>query len=198
MAHHLAERIEALNSLDGEAKVDAEDEVADLIMRIWERRQGGELADDPLALADSVKRAVARLDPSARGPFSFYRPFEEKPGPSDAEIESNIAMQLALRVDDAARDLVLSLVKYAAQIAIQKDAEWVLASQAAGSSTLWDLTRLASLEASEVETGSDPIASERGRITQRAEAFSKVLQAMALLDGAVPPRQTSDPHTEAQ
>jgi len=180
MSHHLAERIESLRSLPSEERADAEAGMADLVLRIWERRQGARFVDEPLALTDSVTRALARLDPTLRGPFLFYRPFDDMPGPSEAEIEANAAMKIALQIDDTAGDLVSSLIKYAAEIAVEKDARWVAASQAGGSPTLRDLTTLLGYATDEDDV--DSVNAERHRISKHAKALEGWLQALKSLD----------------
>ncbi|HEY0339534.1 MAG TPA: hypothetical protein VGC34_01905, partial [Steroidobacteraceae bacterium] len=144
MAHHLADRLAALESLKGGARLEAEDAVAGLIVQIWAHRQEVGFRKDPLAATDSVERAVARLDPERKGPFSYFQPFDDEPGPSAPEIEVNAALKLALAVDDIAEDLVRALITFAAVTAVDHDAEWVRATRAVHPATLRQLRRLMS------------------------------------------------------
>lgn len=181
MAHHLAERLTTLETLRGRAKATAEAEVAELIVRIWEHRHTVGFRDDPLALTESVERAIARLDPSAKAPFNYYRPFDDQPGPSPAEIEANTALRIALGIDDAAGDIVRSLVRYAAVIAENQDAKWVRVALVARPIGLRDLTRLLEFDLDDSVDGQNPAAAVRSEITKRAKALGKVLRVLSRL-----------------
>ncbi|MBP1240335.1 hypothetical protein ABID92_002033 [Frigoribacterium sp. PvP120] len=129
MAHHLADRLVALEAMDIDTRQAAEREVSDLIIQIWTRRQEVGFDKTPLPATDSVARALERLDPERRSPFSYFRPFDEEPGPSEEEIETNAALKLALAVDESAADLIQALIAHAATIAIDHDAGWVRAAE---------------------------------------------------------------------
>jgi hypothetical protein len=185
MAHHLAERLTTVESLRGRARTAAEAEVAELIVRIWEHRHVVQFREDPLALINSVERAVARLDPSANGPFGYYRPFDDEPGPSPAEMEANTALRIALGIDDAAGDIVRSLVRYAAMIAVHQDAAWVRAALDADTITLRDLSKLLG-DLDDPQADQDPAEAERSRIAERAKSLSKALRMISSLETEQP------------
>lgn len=173
MAHHLAGRLVALESLKGRARLKAEDAVADLIVQIWAHRHEVGFRKDPLAATDSVERAVARLDPEGNGPFSYFRPFDDEPGPSAAEIEANAALKLALDVDDIAEDLVRALITYAAMTAVDHDAEWVRARDAVEPTRLRQLRRLMSYEGSS-DADATPLEVAEKRVSERARSLGKL------------------------
>jgi len=175
MAHHLAERLYALEALNGPARVDAEREVAHLIVQIWERRRTVPMREDPLSLADSVVRAVARLDPKA-SPFRFYGRFDEDAGPSPAEVEANGTLKLALAIDEAADQLIRSSIRYAAMTAVCRDADWIRGAEATNDITIRDLHRVLDLEETPDE---DPISAERDRIAKRAGYLGALMQSMS-------------------
>jgi hypothetical protein len=173
MAHHLAEHLQALEAFSGAERVDAEQEVADLIVQLWERRRTMPMREDPLSLADSVVRAVARLDPEA-GPFRFFGRFDEDAGPSQAEVEANEALKLALGIDEATGQLVRSLVRYAAMTAVSHDADWIRGAEAMKDATIRDIRRVFDLEEN---AGEDPISVEQNRIVERAGNLGALLQS---------------------
>lgn len=183
MAHHLADRLTALESLEGQALLDAEDAIAELIVQIWAHRHEVGFREDPLAATDSVERAVARLDPEGRGPFSYFRPFDDAPGPSVAEIEVNAALKLALSVDDIAADLIRALVTYAAMTAIERDAEWVQAMDAIDATTLRQLRRLMSF-GSRSDTDVAPLTAATREISDRARSLGEVVRQASKLRAA--------------
>ena len=180
MAHHLADRLAALESLNGQARLAAEDEVADLIVQIWERRHEVGFRKDPLVATDSVERAVARLDPEGKGPFSYFRPFDDEPGPSAAEIDINAALKLALAVDDIAEDLVRALITYAAMTAVDHDSDWVRAIDPVHPMTLQQLRRLMSYSGSS-DTDAAPLTVVKKRVSERARSLGTVVRLASKL-----------------
>jgi len=179
MAHHLASRLIALELLEGDAHAAAEREVADLILQLWERRHRMPFVRDPLGAVDEVERALARLDPETQGPFSYFRPFGGKPGPSEAEIELNSALKLAISIDGATAELVRSLFRYAGTIALDHDAEWVSAARTAHPPTIRHLSRL--LDMDSTGSVSQPQEEELARIVQRARELGKLLRKISHL-----------------
>lgn len=177
MAHYLASRLAELESLDGDARDVAEAEVAALIVQIWEHRQAVAFRGDPLALVDSVERAISRLDPSISGPFTYYPAFDDQPGPTAADIETNSLLKLAIEVESAAKDLVRSLVQHAASVAVNRDADWVQASQAVQPAAFRDLVRL--LEYGDAAEEEDPAQAARARIAARARSLAETLRALS-------------------
>ncbi|MFS4505497.1 hypothetical protein ACMA46_04595 [Clavibacter sp. Sh2141] len=180
MAHHLADRLAALEQLKGRSRLRAEDAVAELIVQIWAHRREVAFRVDPLAATDSVERAMARLDPEVKGPFSYFRPFDDEPGPSEAEVEVNAALKLALAVDDVAQDLVRALIAYAARTAIDHDAEWVRASEAVHPMTARQLLRLMSHPGSS-DVDATPLAVAAKHVSERARSLGKVVRAASKL-----------------
>jgi hypothetical protein len=187
MAHHLADRLAALESLKGRARLAEEDKVADLIVQIWAHRHEVGFRKDPLAATDSVERALARLDPEGRGPFSYFQPFDDEPGPSAAEIEVNAALKLALAVDDIAEDLVRALVTYAAITALDHEAEWVRATRAVHPATLRQLRRLIGhADNDDADAASLTVAAKR--VSERARSLGKVVRLASRLPAAAGPQ----------
>lgn len=183
MAHHLADRLVALESLQGRPRLEAENAIAELIVQIWAHRHEVGFRKVPLAATESVERAVARLDPEGKGPFSYFRPFDDEPGPSAEEIEVNAALKLALAVDDIAEDLVRALITYAAMTAIDQDAEWVQARDAVQPTSLRQLERLLRYEAN-IATDATPIEVAEKRVSDRARSLGKLVRLASKLTAA--------------
>jgi hypothetical protein len=187
MAHYLADRLTALESLSGQGRREAEDEVAGLIVQIWEHRHEVGFQKAPFASTDSVERAVARLDPEGKGPFSYFQPFDEEQGPSAAEVDVNAALKLALAVDDIAGDLVRALVTYAAMTAVDHDAEWVRATRAVHPTTLRQLRRLMGHpDNDDADAASLTVAAKR--VSERARSLGKVVRQASRLPAATGPQ----------
>ena len=177
MAHYLAEQMVTVESLNGQERATAEDKVADYILRLWEHRHGAELREDPIALSDSVKRAITRLDPERLKPWGYYNTFEEEAGPSEAEIEVNTLLRAALGLDRIMADLVRAIVTCAAMTAAEKDKKWVESSRAAGEDPLKYIQRLYKGEELE-DSGQTPVAAERAKIVKRSQAVIEILQTV--------------------
>jgi hypothetical protein len=125
MAHYLSEKIESSERLTGAKREDAARQIAGLIVQLWATRRTAPIEKEPLPQVDAVSRALARLDPERRA-WGFYDRFAEGDEPTTTELESNQALQVALRVDRIAGDLVRSLVAHAAVLAAADEAEWLL------------------------------------------------------------------------
>lgn len=177
MAHYLAERMVTVESLNGQERATAEDKVADYILRLWEHRHGAALREDPIALSDSVERAITRLDPERLKPWGYYNTFEEEAGPSEVEIEVNTLLRAALGLDQIMADLVRALVTCASMTAAEKDKKWVVSSRAAGEDPLKYIQRLYKSEELE-DSGQTPVAAERAKIVMRSRAVIELLQTV--------------------
>lgn len=188
MAHYLAEQMVTVETLDGQERATAEDRVADCILRLWEHRHGAALREDPLALSDSVERAITRLDPERLKPWGYYNTFEEEAGPSEAEIDVNTLLRAALGLDRIMADLVRALVTCASMTAAEKDKEWVVSSRAAGKDPLKYIQRLYKGEELE-DIQQNPVAAERAKIVEKSRAVIEILQTVVgeLTDETPPP-----------
>lgn len=123
MAHHLAQRIAALDHITPEHRADAEDEVANLILRIWEHGRHEGFAYDPTRMSASVARAVAKLDPSPDD--LYHQAFGFIPRPETADTEVDNYLRLAVLLDRDVGRLIRSLIVYAATVAEDHEAEWI-------------------------------------------------------------------------
>jgi hypothetical protein len=190
MAHYLAERMATLESLQGRKRSEAEDEVADHILRLWEHRHGAALRENPTALSDSVGRAIARLDPKGLQPWGFYKTFEEEAGPSAIDIEVNTLLRAALGLDRLMADLLRSLVNCAAMMSAEKDKEWVLHAQAAGADQ-FEYLRLVQDHKQVEDSDQSQVAVAKAKIVERSKLVIELLDALV--------REASEPaRPEAQ
>ncbi len=179
MAQYLAERLVRLDSIDQSDLEVARSEIADLVLRIWDRRRAARIHGDPLALAEKVERAIARLVPITDQPFDFSRPFNETPGPTEAEVEASAALKLAIDLDRSSRIMVKELVRFAAVTAENHDAEWVKLARSTESSASRFISRWLEME-SQV---SDDNHDDDGKriVAQRAQTLIEALKPIAEL-----------------
>lgn len=175
MAHYLAEQMVTVESLSGQARATAEHKLADNILRLWEHRHAAALREDPIALSDSVQRAITRLDPERLKPWGYYKTFEEEAGPSATEIEVNTLLRAAVGLDGTMADLVRALVTCASMLAAEKDEEWIANAQAAGVDPLKYLHSLYKSAETE-DSGETSVAAERAQIVKRSRAVIELLE----------------------
>ncbi|KTS07558.1 hypothetical protein NS283_01165 [Microbacterium testaceum] len=123
MAHHLAQRLTALDHVAPSERKRAEDEVADLILRIWEHGRQEGFVHDPVRLSASVARAVAKLDPEPDD--LYYQAFGFIPRPENSDTEVDKYLRLAVLLDRDVGRLIRSLIVYAATVAEDHEAEWI-------------------------------------------------------------------------
>jgi hypothetical protein len=177
MAHYLAEQMVTVETLSGQPRATAEHKVADYILRLWEHRHAAALREDPIALSDSVQRAISRLDPERLKPWGYYKDFEEEAGPSAAEIEVNTLPRAAVGLDRSMAELMRALISCASMLAAEKDKEWIAHAQAAGADPLKYLHRL--YKGGELEdSGEASIAAERAEIVKRSRAVIELLDTV--------------------
>jgi hypothetical protein len=194
MSHYLAERLASLETLDDEERHRAQDEVADLIIRLWSHRQGAPLRTHPLGSVEAVERALERLDPQ-RPAWGYYRYFELEDAPSDALAAVLPPLQLALHLDRAIGDLVRDLIAHAASIAQSADAEWLLAVRAAEEYPERRLRNLEAIIEKDAEAVEPPDAADRATrdIARSAERCIELLAGIPdAMEGASGTATTQD------
>lgn len=123
MAHHLAQRISALDHVLPEDRADAEDEVARLILRIWEHGRPEGFTYDPIRMSVSVVRAVAKLDPAPDD--LYYQEFGFIPRPENTDTDVDKYLRLAVLLDRDVGRLIRALIIHAATVAEDREAEWI-------------------------------------------------------------------------
>jgi hypothetical protein len=127
MAHYIAEQIAAAESA-GESDREAKEQAAAAsILALWQHRAGLP-GDRPMHAFERVFQALDRLaEPPA--PWRFYRAFPEGAEPGPEDVISSTLLRLALDVEDSAREIVRALVAEAADVALDREAQWVRLSE---------------------------------------------------------------------
>ena len=179
MAHHISERMTSLATVAEEERAMAENEVADLILRLWEHGRTDAFDEDPVRLSESVMRAVAKLDPNPGE--RYFRAFGFVPQPLGTETESDRHLDVALSLDREAGCLMRELVMYAAATAEGKEATWIAALSALKADPFAQIRDLMALTPDDdsLEPGTDPLASRRESIAVRAAKLRALLGPLA-------------------
>ncbi len=117
MAHYLAQKIEQVETLSGEAKKKAEQECFDTILKLWEHRSSASRGNSFLSDFDALFETLQKLMP--HGQYHFYIPsiiqglFDDEEyitEGKDGTNESKSHFSIALSVDKLARTLIADLL----------------------------------------------------------------------------------------
>lgn len=122
MAHALAERIHSVENALPEERVAAQSSCAELIFQLWERRYSLPTQLRPLESLEPLLRTLNSLD-STSGPR--FRLMQERP--ADIKVDEGVekTLDLAVKLDDAARILVQYFLATAAEQAAEEIRPWI-------------------------------------------------------------------------
>lgn len=122
MAHVLAERIHDAEKAPPEDRVTAQNSCAELVFQLWARRYSLPAGLRPLKKLEPLLRTLDKLDASNGPRFRFMH----EP-PADVEVEEDVAkmLNLAVKLDDAARILVQYFLAMAAEQASEESKPWI-------------------------------------------------------------------------
>ncbi|MDR7188271.1 hypothetical protein J2Y46_001087 [Microbacterium sp. BE35] len=178
MAHHIAERLTVLETLQGAERATAENELVDHILRLWEHRHGAMFGEYPLDLSESVIRAVARLDPKPGD--AFFGAFGFLPSPSAEETRLDTHLWIAQSLDIEVGRLIRQLVILAAESAADTEAAWVEAAREADTDPFLHIRDLLEQYGSEADVEeADPRAAGRAQIAAHAARIRELLAPLA-------------------
>lgn len=177
MAQHIAERMTALESLQGADHETAENDLADRILQLWAHRRGATFREDPLGQTEAVLRAVARLDPDAQR--AFFPALSFGPKPQDGGEHTDERLRIALALDKQVAELIRTLISDAAESAQTADGSWVEAARAANVDPLAEIENLIAVYSGAISRDDDPQAARRARITTQATQIRDLLAPLA-------------------
>lgn len=178
MAHHIAERMAGLNHVPVASRQQAEDDLAALILRLWEHGRSDAFDEDPVRLSASVVRALAKLDPEPDEPY--FRAFGFVPRPERTGTELDEYLRVALSLDSQAGRLILGLVTYAAALAEDQETEWIQQLRKVGADPVLLIRDLTSYPVDANDDESDPIDARRESVARQAAAVRDLLKPLAL------------------
>lgn len=179
MAHHIAERMAALEHVAAASRQQAEDDLAALILRLWEHGRGNAFSEDPTRLTDSVVRAVAKLDPEPDEPY--FRAFGFVPRPDGTGTELDEYLRVALSLDSEVQRLILGLVTCAAALAEDQETEWIQHLRRVNADPLLLIRDLTTYSGGlNRDDESDPLDVRRRSVARQAAAVRDLLKPLAL------------------
>lgn len=180
ISHYIAEKMASLPGKAGLERVDAEREIADLILRLWALRCEHPGDRKPFAEIDAVEAGIARLAPG-QNKWSFSRAFTADTEPDGETTSTNMLLQTALLIDELSRDLVRGLVSYAAFCAEETEARWVTHAEKIEDSTLLRIRRLVNSG----QDSSEDISVEESQLQNVKEKTARLLSLTADLAAAL-------------
>ena len=129
MAHALAERIKDAENAPPEKRVAAQSSCAELVFQLWERRYSLPTQLRPLKSLEPLLRTLNSLDTTSGPRFRFMqeRPADMKVGETVEKM-----LDLAVKLDDAARILVQFFLSTAAEQAPEETQPWIQSTIDAG------------------------------------------------------------------
>ena len=129
MAHALAERIKDAENAHPEERVAAQSSCAELVFQLWERRYSLPTQLRPLRNLEPLLRTLNSLDASNGPRFRFM---QERP--ADVSVDEGVekTLDLAVKLDDAARILVQYFLATAAEQASEESRPWIQSAVDAG------------------------------------------------------------------
>lgn len=175
MAHYLAERMTGLEQKTGSDRSIAEDEVADLILRLWSLRRQLPGSRVPLAAVDEVEAAIERLAPGRR-PWAYFGAFADDAEPSSEETETSATLKAALHIDRIAGDLVHGLIGRAAVLAGEEGAAWTKHAEKSQDGALLTVRRIRLYDDGSEDDAERP--DWNSEVISRAKALSSVASAL--------------------
>lgn len=129
MAHALAERIRDAENAHSEGRAAAQSSCAELVFQLWERRYSLPSQLRPLKKLEPLLRTLDSLDASNGSRFRFM----QEP-PADVKVEEGVekSLDLAVKLDYAARILVQYFLASAAEQASEEIRPWIQSAVDAG------------------------------------------------------------------
>lgn len=123
MAHHISDLITRARTTSGPDGDALQREACDTILKLWEHRAAAPLRSRPTHSMDVVIEALDRLE--SPQDWRFYRTFRAEEEPDHDTMASVPALKLALELEANTRDVVIQVLKLAADEADKKDAPWI-------------------------------------------------------------------------
>lgn len=129
MAHALAERIKDAENAPPDGRFAAQSSCAELVFQLWERRYSLPTQLRPLKSLEPLLRTLNSLDASNGPRFRFM---QEPPAGVIVEEGVETTLDLAVKLDDAARILVQHFLAAAAEQASEETRPWIQSATDAG------------------------------------------------------------------
>ncbi|MEW6206007.1 MAG: AVAST type 3 anti-phage protein Avs3b [Pseudomonadota bacterium] len=173
MAHALAERIKDAENAPPEKRVAAQSSCTELILQLWERRYSLPTQLRPLRSLEPLLRTLNSLD-TRNGPR--FRFMQERPAEVKLDETVEKTLDLAVKLDEAARILVQYFLATAAEQASEETKPWIQSAVDAGADVTLEV-RVVSF----VQDGLDRFSEEAELALENLEGKIQKLEIFASL-----------------
>lgn len=173
MAHALAERIKDAENAPLERRVAAQSSCVELIFQLWERRYSLPSQLRPLKCLEPLLRTINSLDMKNGPRFRFM---QARPADAKFDETGEKTLDLAVKLDEAARILVQHFLATAAEQASEDTKPWIQSAVDAGADVTLEV-RVVSF----VEDGLDRCSEEAKLALEHLEGKIQKLEMFASL-----------------
>lgn len=163
MAHALAERIKDAENAPPEKRIAAQSSCAELVFQLWERRYSLPTQLRPLESLEPLLQTLNSLDTTSGPRFRFM---QERP--ADMKVDEGVekTLDLAVKLDDAARILVQYFLATAAEQASEEAQPWIQSAIDAGAEVSLEV-RVVRFVDSGLDRSSDEARVARGTLKNK-------------------------------
>jgi hypothetical protein len=126
MAHHISDLITRAKEVTGPDGDAVRQEARDTILALWNHRADAPLRSRPTHNIDVVIRALERLE-NPRD-WTFYNTFRPGEEPDEESMASIPALRLALDIEASAKEVVIHVLRLAADEADVREGPWIEAT----------------------------------------------------------------------
>jgi hypothetical protein len=183
MAHHISDLITRARTASGPDSDALRQEACDTILKLWHHRADAALRSRPTHSIDVVIRALERLE--SPQDWLFYNTFRPEEAPDQNTMASIPALKLALDLEETTRDIVLQVLRFAANEAENKEAPWIQATEHLtedNQRSIWRLMRQVDRRRQwrhmSADTDSDDIQDTDETATSDATEVAQILSAL--------------------
>ncbi len=172
MSHYISERIEAASSSSGEAKLAAQRECADAILKLWDHRTSMPRGSKPFEKFDAIFDTLDRINPNE--PRLFFSRFLSDNQAVDGEVGA--ILKLIELTDRAARALLCELLETAVEEATDEETRTYLreVKETDGSTDVRAVARLIDLNKGAADEQS---AARIGFLDERLDVLDRFMIA---------------------
>lgn len=126
MAHHISDLITQAKEVTGPDGDTLRQEARDTILALWNHRANAPLRSRPTHNVDVVIRALERLENPQN--WTFYNTFRPGEEPDEESMASVPALRLALDIEASTKEVVIHVLRLAADEADAREAPWIEAT----------------------------------------------------------------------
>jgi hypothetical protein len=180
MAHLIAERMDAIEGAEPEARASAQDACAHAILQLWDHRNNLPAHLRPFRELEPLLETLASLNVDSSRRFRFF----PKP-PTQQELDaagesSKRALEVAVSLDDAARVLIQYFLAAAAEDAADEALPWLEAAIDAEADAVLELRVVEFVSAGISMPGADKVARKALEDkVKKLEMFADLASAVA-------------------